>query len=108
MKNTFAAFVCLPYLFAAMNASAAVLTTEQADAICHRDAVAAAHFITKSERPFLVSAKAAQEAEISTPITYEFRYEKGAEALVTVVAYAYPDDKSCTLGTITNNIAGND
>lgn len=89
-------------------ANADVLTTAQADAICHSDAVSAAHFIMKSQRPFHVTAEAGQFAEISTPIKYEFRYHKTTQAIVTVIAYAYPDTGKCSIASIANHVVGND
>jgi hypothetical protein len=90
-------------------ARADVLSPAEANAICHQKALRAAHFIAESNRKFFVTYKAATVAEISTAITYNFRYDRAStQAIYTVVAYAYPDDRSCTIGSITNNIAGND
>jgi hypothetical protein len=47
-------------------------------------------------------------AEISTPIVYKYRYRGIDDPIVTVEAYAYPDNGSCVIGSITNHIAGND
>jgi hypothetical protein len=91
-----------------LSAQAAPLAPKQANAICRAKALRAAHFIAESNRKFLVSYKASDVYEISTPITYEFRVAGLDDAIVTVTAFAYPDDRSCTIGSIVNNIAGND
>lgn len=92
----------------ALSAQAAPLAPKEANAICRAKAVAAARFIFPSKRKFLVSYKASDTYEISTPISYEFRVAGLDEAVVTVTAFAYPEDRSCELGSIVNNIAGND
>ena len=89
-------------------ARADVLAPAEADAICHAKALRAAHFLAESNRPLIATFVTGKIAEISTPITYQFRYRGVSEAQYTVVAYAYPDDRSCTIGSVTNNIAGND
>ncbi|MGZ3693509.1 MAG: hypothetical protein ACXWQO_04915 [Bdellovibrionota bacterium] len=106
MKNIFAVVVLNLLALSAANAN--VLPPSEADAICHKKAVRSARFLAETRRNFLVSYKAADVAEISTQITYEFHNPGLDEALFTVVAYAYPDTKSCLIGSITNNIAGND
>ena len=89
---------------------ASPLPAKDADMICRKKALLAAHFISESDRPFVVKYKAAKVAEISTPIAYTFTYAgvEIDEPLFTVHAYAYPGDKSCTIGKIINNLAGND
>jgi hypothetical protein len=85
------------------------LNLQQADKICQGDAVNAAHFILKTDKKFYVSSKTSETCEISTPIQYEFRTSSGQddETVVTVKAYAYPEG-SCELGSIVNNLSGND
>jgi hypothetical protein len=92
----------------AAGAHAAPLAPKAADVICRKKALAAAHFIAEANKPFVGTYKASKVAEISTPIRYEFTYPGISEVLFTVDAYAYPDDKSCTIGSVVNNIAGND
>lgn len=85
------------------------LTSDQANLICRKSAVAAARFILKTKRPLkILSVKVADTAEISRGMTYEFGSVGLDESLVTVHAYAYQDDRSCTLASIVNNTAGND
>ena len=95
-----------------LNSYADVLPPKEATKICRAKALKSAHFISESSQPFIVSYIASSVAEISTPITFEFttRASKSAgidDALFTVQAYAYPDG-SCLIGSVTNNIAGND
>jgi hypothetical protein len=95
-----------------ISAQADVLPPKAADKICRDKALKAAHFIAESSKRFIVSYVASNVAEISTPITYDFTYQSAKNAgiedsLFTVHAYAYPDG-SCLVGSITNNVAGND
>ena len=89
-------------------ARADVLPPAKANEICRAKALKAAHFIMETPKKFVVTYKASDIAEISTPITYEFYYKGINDSIVTVHAYAYPDDQSCLIGVISNNIAGND
>jgi len=97
-------------LMLSLNASAqaGALTPEEANAICRVKAKRAARFISESNRKLLVSYQVSDVYEISTPITYEFRLPGLEEAIYTVHAYAYPSDRTCIIGSILNNIAGND
>lgn len=95
-------------LFAVGLAHAEVLTPKEANAICRAKALRAAHFIMESDKPFYVSYQASKVAEISTGIVYEFKYAGIEDAVVTVQAFAYPDNQYCLIGQITNNLAGND
>ena len=107
--KTMLAFLILP-LAITTAAYAQVLPASAADAVCHQKALRAAHFLSESSRPFLINYQAGRQAEISTMITYYYSYKasKMLETLYTVVAYAYPDDGSCMIGSVTNNTAGND
>lgn len=96
------------FLSTALSAKAELLKPREADAICRAKAVRAAQFIMEKKQKFSVKYKAADIYEISTPITYEFYVPGIVDSLVTVHAYAYPDDHSCTIGVISNNLAGND
>lgn len=87
---------------------AEALPPVQADAICHVKALRAAHFVMEFDKKFLISYKTGRVAEISTPIVYKYRYRGIDDPIVTVEAYAYPDNGSCVIGSITNHIAGND
>jgi hypothetical protein len=89
-------------------AQADALSPSEADSICRAKALKAAHFLAESNRKFILNFRASDVAEISTPITYELRYSRATEALYTVVAFAYPDNRTCLIGSVTNNIAGND
>lgn len=100
--------VLMTFTLTSLPSYASVLPPKQADAICHKKALRAAHFISETSGDFFVSYHASDVAEISTPITYEFHYNGIDEPIVTVYAYAYPNDRTCTLGTIRNNLAGND
>ena len=107
--KTIIALLSLNLVFA-FSAQADVLPPAEADAICHAKALNAAHFLAETNKKFIVTYVAATEAEISTMITYQYRFEGSTvpDAVYTVVAYAYPDDKSCTIGSVTNDVAGND
>ena len=85
-----------------------VLPSREADAICRAEAVRAVRFMGGHLRQLAVTFKSADVAEISTAIVYEFYHRESKNLHYTVVAYAYPDDRSCFLGSVTNNIAGND
>lgn len=95
-----------------LTAQADVLPPKTANKICRAKALKAAHFIADSSTPFLVTYKASEVAEISTPITFSFTTRAAVQAgidesLYTVHAYAYPDG-TCLIGAILNDIAGND
>jgi len=96
------------FLAPAFSAHAELLKPREADAICRAKAARAAHFIADTKQKYTVKYKAANVYEISTAITYDFFVRGLDEAVITVHAYAYPEDRSCTIGVITNNLAGND
>lgn len=105
MKKLLLTALLLPF---SLSAQAELLTPKEADAICRAKAVRAARFISGSKVKYQVSYKAADVYEISTPITYDFHVPGIEDSIITVHAYAYPEDRSCLLGSIVNNVAGND
>ena len=96
-------------LFLMHAAQADMMSLKDADQICRKKALAGAHYLAETQRPMVVSVKLGSPyAEISTVLKYDYKFSNSADELYTVIAYAYPDDHSCTIGSITDNVAGND